>query len=222
MTAQGITHEAHGEMRKGKLSGSMARDLMSGNYRTWNRMLKELRDPPPFYGVGPNTPAPLKWGKQHEDRALAIWWDRHPTVDLLNPVCVAYRGDDPLWQRHVVTSPDRVIYDPRAGRVILGLEAKCPYTEGRMAAWITKGGCPPEHYDQCAFGTLVTGLPWVFVAYDPRMAEGNEFFEVRVEVPQSYLDEMFEKGTRFLQMLESGGEFQPTTRQAAKLKEMFP
>jgi len=219
--AQGMTRAAHGDMRRGKLSGSMAKDLMSGSFRTWNRMLKALREPHPFFGVGPNTPAPLRWGKEHEDRALAIWWDKHPALDLMNPVCVAYRGEDPVWQRNVVTSPDRVIYDPLKGSVTHGLEAKCPYNPNTMPKWVMSGGCPPEHYDQCAFGSLVTGIPWVFVAYDPRMAEENELFEVEVLVPQSYLDEMFEKGTRFLLMLEGGGEFQPTSRQAAKLKEMF-
>lgn len=213
----------HADMRRGKLSGSMAADLMSGSYRVWNRMLKELRQPPPFYGVGPNTPAPLKWGKTHEDRALAVWWDRHPTLDVFNPVCVAYHdANNPLWSRHVVVSPDRVVFDPRENKVVAGLELKCPYTEDKMPRWVMGKTCPAEHYDQCAFGRLVTNLPlWLFVAYDPRMAEGNEFFEVRVEVPDSYLAEMYEKGTRFLQMLDSGGEFEPTTRQAAKLKEMF-
>jgi hypothetical protein len=220
---QGMTRQAHGEMRRGKLSGSKAADLMSGSYVVWNRLLKELRAPPPFYGVGPNTPAPLRWGKEHEDRALAIWWDRHALLDVLNPVCMAYHDPaNALWSKYVVVSPDRVAYDPRARQVVAGIELKCPFTEGKMAKWSLAKACPAEHFDQCAFGRLVTNLPlWLFVAYDPRMAEGNEFFEVQVAVPDSYLAEMYEKGTRFLQMLESGGEFQPTTRKASKLKEMF-
>lgn len=221
---QGMTRDAHGEMRRGKLSGSMAKNLMSGSFKVWNRMLRELRAPAPFYGVGPNTPAPLKWGKQHEDRALAIWWDRHPILDLANPVCVAYHDvDDGLWSRNVVVSPDRVVYDPRAGKIVAGLELKCPYNEDKMPAWVRAKACPSEHYDQCAFGRLVTSLPlWLFVAYDPRMPESDEFFEVAVDVPDSYLAEMYERGTAFLRMLESGQEFQPTTRKAAYLKEMFP
>jgi hypothetical protein len=218
-----VNRQDHGVMRRGKLSGSRAKDLMSGSFRVWNALLKELREPPPFYGVGPNTPAPLKWGKGHEDRALAIWWDKHPTLDLENPVCLNYHGDDPLWARHVVVSPDRTIYDPAREVTIAGLELKCPYEEGKLARWAAAKACPAEHFDQCAFGRLVTGLPrWFFVAYDPRLAEEDQFFEVEVLVPQSYLDAMFEKGTTFLRMLESGGEFEPTSRNAAKLKEMFP
>lgn len=219
-----MTRAAHGEMRRGKLSGSVASVLMSGSYRAWNTLLKELRNPSPFYGgMSPNTPAPLRWGKSHEDRALAIWWDRHALLDLVNPVCVAYRDpENGLWSRNAVTSPDRMVYDPRERRVIRGLELKCPYTEDKFPAWVRNKSCPAEHFDQCAFGQLVTGLEWIFVAYDPRMSEGNEFFEVPVVVPDSYLAEMYDKGTRFLQMLESGSEFEPTTRQAAKLKEMFP
>lgn len=220
---QGMTRQAHGDMRRGKLSGSNAATLMSGSYRAWNTLLRELRSPPPFYGVSERTPAPLRWGKDHEDRALAIWWDRHPTLDLANPVCVAYHDtEDALWSRHVVVSPDRVVYDPREGRIIAGVELKCPYTEGKMLEWSRTKGCPPEHFDQCAFGRLVTNLPrWLFLAYDPRMPEHDEFFETEVAIPESYLAEMYEKGTRFLQMLESGGEFEPTTRKASKLKEMF-
>jgi hypothetical protein len=217
-----MNRSEHGDMRRGKLSGSMAKDLMSGSYRVWNRLLRDLRDPPPFYnGTSPNTPAPLRWGKEHENRALAIWWDKHPTLDLANPVCVPYRGEDPLWTRNVVVSPDRVILSSE--KTVAGLELKCPYTEEQMPRWVAAKSCPPEHFDQCSFGRLVTGLPlWVFVAYDPRMAEENQFFEVEVPVPPSYLDEMFEKGTRLLTMLESGGEFEPTSRKAASLKEMFP
>lgn len=223
IATQGMTRNAHGDMRRGKLSGSMAADLMSGSFKVWNRMLRELRDPPPFYGVGPNTPAPLKWGKEHEDRALAIWWDRHPTLDLANPVCVAYHDtEDLLWSRHVVVSPDRVVYDPRQARVVSGVELKCPHDASKLQRWRVAGGCPPEHFDQCAFGRLVTNLPlWIFVAYDPRLTENDEFFEVEVPVPDSYLAEMYDKGTRFLQMLESGGEFEPTSRNASKMKEMF-
>jgi hypothetical protein len=186
-------------------------------------MLKALREPRPFFGVGPNTPAPLRWGKEHEDRALAIWWERHALLDLANPVCVAYHNvEDPLWSRHAVVSPDRVVYDPREAKIVAGLELKAPFTEEKMPQWVLGKQCPAEHFDQCAFGRLVTNLPlWIFVAYDPRMAEGNEFFEVPVIVPESYLAEMYEKGTQFLRMLESGQEFEPTTRQAAKLKEMF-
>jgi hypothetical protein len=217
-----MNRSEHGAMRAGKLSGTMAKDLMSGSFRAWNALLRELRSPRPFYGVGPNTPAPLAWGKRHEDRALAIWWDKHPMLDLENPVCVDYHDvDDPLWSKHVVTSPDRMVYDPRLRRVVRGLELKVPYTEDKMAGWVRSKACPAEHFDQCAWGQLVTGLPWVFVAYDPRMAEENQFFEVDVIVPQSYLDDMYAKGTQLLRMLESGGEFVPTTRKAANLKEMF-
>lgn len=218
-----MNRATHGDMRRGKLSGSRAAALMSGSYRQWNSLLKELRKPPPFYGVSARTPAPLAWGTNHEEQALAIWWDRHPRLDLVNPVCVAYHDpEDVLWSRHVVVSPDRMIYDPKPARVIGGLELKCPFLEGKLAAWRAQGVCPPEHFDQCAWGQLVTNIKqWRFVAFDPRLEEPEDFFEVEVAVPDGYLAKMYEQGTVFLRMLESGAEFEPTVRSAKRMKEMF-
>jgi hypothetical protein len=197
---------------------------MTGNPRVWNRMLRDLRNPPPFYNVTPNTPQPLAWGKQHEERALALWWDRHPLLDLDNPVCVPYHDEtNGLWFRHTVVSPDRVIYDPSAKKAIAGLELKCPWTPGVVRKWIESGArCPDEHVDQCVFGMIVTGLPsWRFVAFDPREEEDFQFFDVPVLVPESYMNKMRDFGTRFLEMLESGNEFEPTAKRARRYKEMF-
>jgi hypothetical protein len=202
----------------------MARDLMTGSYKVWNRLLRDMRTPPPFYNVSQRTPAPLRWGKEHEDQACAIWWDKHPALDLANPVCVAYHDTtNTLWARNVVVSPDRMIYDPAAGKWVSGFELKCPFLQENHEQWRNARACPEEHYDQCAFGQLVTNIhKWVFCSFDPRQPNpDDQFFEVQVPVQQSYLDKMYELGTRFLEMFESGNTFQPTSRTAKRFKEMF-
>jgi hypothetical protein len=219
-----VNRDEHGQMRRGHLSGSHAAALMSGSYRTWNTLLKELRDPKPFYdGTSPATPAPLRWGKETEPRACAVWWERHPNLELDNPVCVAYHDQgDPLWARHVVVSPDRLIYDPPAKRHIAGLEVKCPHTPTKLDGWRRAGHLPREYVPQCAFGRLVTGLSrWLFLGYDPREPEPEDFWEVELELPPDYLPRMYEYGTAVLLKLESGGEFEPSNPTASRYKEMF-
>lgn len=218
-----MNRSEHESMRRGKLSGSKAAALMSGSFKQWNRLLKDLRSPQPFYGLSANTPAPLAHGLRNEPKALGIWWERHPALDLLNPGCVPYHdSNDPLWWRNAVVSPDRLVFDPAVNRIIAGIECKAPYNETQFPRWLDLGRCPDEHYAQCAFGQLITGLPsWRFIAYDPRWPEGSEFLEYEVAAPPDYLERMYELGTQLLRMYESGGEFEPTSRTAGNLKEMF-
>lgn len=197
---------------------------MSGSYRVWNRLLRDMRNPRPFYGVGPNTPAPLRWGQENEAQACAVWWDRHPELDLDNPVILNYHDEsNGIWHRNTAVSPDRMIVDPISKKWVSGFELKCPYLQEKHFAWIQGGVCPGEHYPQCAWGMLMTGLrEWVFCSFDPRLGDPtDQLFEVTVVADQAYLDDMYEKGTRLLEQYELGEDFSPPQASAKAFKEMF-
>ncbi len=115
-------------------------------------------------------------------------------------------------------SPDRMLSTVFTDQFIAGLECKVPYTTEKWEKIAEVGDVPKEYRAQCHWGVFITGLPWVFIAYDPR---SDQLFETPLKVGAAYLAEMMEKADKFCEKLESGGQFEAFTSSAKNLKRMF-
>jgi hypothetical protein len=220
-----ISREEHGEQRRGRLTGSHAARLLSGNYKTWNTLLDEIRSPPPFYDVGPNTPPALAWGKDHEAQACAKFWESHPHFELHNPVFMRYHdAGNALRARWLGVSPDRMVSHITTDEVFAGLEAKCPFDQKKFFDWLASPyRVPEEHVPQCLFGALVTGKRWwYFTAFDPRE---DEHFYCALDIEslgyRALFRDLNEKTDRFLEVLDAGERFKPIDGTAKQFEEMF-
>lgn len=220
-----MTREEHGRAREGRLTGSMAKRLMSGDYRTWNRLLQEIRSPRPFYDRDQGPPA-IQWGHRYEPMAAALFWEAHPELNMHDPVFVPYHDPEDPLSRYVGVSPDRMISELGSGEQwVAGYEGKAPYSQERHWWTITNDVIPPEHYPQCCFGMLVAGLRrWWFTSFDPRLPEGDpdRLFEYQVAWDDDYMQRMEDLTREFVDVLSSGGEFRPQCATARRMQEMFP
>lgn len=212
----------HGQARSGRLTGSMAHDLMHGSWRAWNTLLENIRNPRPFYGLedAPNMPAPLAWGQTHEREAAGKFWELHPELEVHDPRFLRYHDKDHhLRYERLGVSPDRMLSPAGQDGYTEGLEIKCPYQQAIFYEYANANYVPQIYKAQCYFGMLVSGLTtWRFFAYDPRTKEN---YEVQLISSPSYLDLMEAKVDEFLEVLDSGETFTAPEGNAKNFEDMF-
>lgn len=210
----------HEAQRAGRLTSSMAAGLM-GSIKARNRVLDLIRNPRPFYDVGPNTPEPLAWGSRYEAQCLATFWDRHPEFVVEDPRFLRYHDpSDSLLYRYLGDSPDRMIRlagSRREEGYIAAVEAKCPYQQEIHYRYLGRGTVPDEYKPQCFFHMMVTGTDrCAFLSFDPRMENPeSRYVEIWVSVTddRSYYEEMVRRTNELLEILDMGEVFStpPTT-----------
>lgn len=222
----------HGKAREGRLTSSLAVRLMAGYpnparpLKSWNTLLRDIRNPRPFFDLGPNTPAPLAWGTTHEPRAAAVFWDRHPEFDVHDPRFVRYHDPDhPLLYPYAGDSPDRMISLAGSAEWIAPLELKCPYQQEIHWGYLKARKIPAEYKAQCYWHMMVTGLPQVyFASYDPRMTDpDHQYFEilVRQDEDSAYAAAMLDRAVAFLEVLDSGDVFELPKTTSTSVRSMF-
>jgi hypothetical protein len=219
-----VNREDHGKARAGKLTGSLVQRLMTGGYRAWNSIAREMREPRPFYGVedSPNMPAALAWGQNNEDTAIALFWERHPEYDVENPRFVAYTGDGAqLWRDYLAVSPDRVLAVD--GKPVSGVEIKCPFNGEIHVKTVRAGVVPDTCIWQVYHEMLVLEVDhWWFTSFDPRATDPEwQYFELEVRRNADRMDRMTATINRFLETFVTGEKFEPETRTAKRYAEMF-
>jgi hypothetical protein len=226
-----MDRQAHAAARRGRLTSSKAHRLMTGSLSVWNALLDEIRNPAPFYDLGPNTPEPLAWGLTHEEQAIATFWDRYASYTIHNPRFLRYHDPaDELRYKHLGDSPDRMLSTwtweaGDTGRYVATLEAKCPFVQEVHWRWLQEGVVPAEHKAQCFFHMLVTGTPecW-FISFDPRM-ETDEYRLFAKSIRQSddlpYALDMARKVDRFLEVLDTGDRFEILPTTADNIRSLF-
>lgn len=204
---------------------------MTGTLSVWNTLLREIRNPEPFYDVGPNTPEPLRWGQMHEEQAIATFWDRYPEYAIHNPRFLRYHDPlDELRYRWLGDSPDRMLSGWHAAGTARGvwvgaLEAKCPYVQSVHWQWLEADEIPAEHRAQCHFHMLVSGVSecW-FISFDPRM-ESDDYRLFAKHLRQSddaaFARELSAKVDRFLEVLDTGDEFDVPKTTADSVRRLF-
>lgn len=174
----------------------MIRGLMEGTPKKLNSMLREIRVP-----VEKSFDAPaLAWGRHYESQAFAVYCleaEAMPDWDL---------RESGFWVHDFVPgvggSPDG-IWEDDFGRVLGGVEIKCPYNP-EVHIKYCKWGLPPEHQWQVFFLMWLTDADfWDFVSFDPRCSK-NEFFMQRVFRDRYRVREMEIKLKEFTSILEKG------------------
>lgn len=180
-----------------------------GGYAEWNRLADAMRHPEPVI-TGRFTGIPATdWGHRYEPHACAHFWWRHPEYDMEDePFRYWHDPRDRVHWEHCGTSPDRTLY--RGGRLVAGIEAKCPYVpRNHRYNWAT-GELPDEHRPQVYWHMIVTDTPyWYFVSYDPRDQSDTGYYELRVERDPAYEAELMSKVDRFLGGYLAGERFSP-------------
>lgn len=205
-----LTRAEHASARGGRLTGSLVQRLMTGGPKVWNSIAREMRDPPPFYSLddAPNMPEPLRWGQEHEPQAAAMFWDRHPEYDMVDPKFLPYEGDDSsLFRQYLGYSPDRMLH--RGGVCVAGLETKCPW-QGEVHVETVRAAVLPDWARwQVYHGLLVTGLTqWWFVSWDPRATDREwRYFELLVIPDARLLQRVRQRVTEFLEGYTAGIDF---------------
>lgn len=209
-----MNRDEHGKARVGRITGSRIKDILNGDAATLERMRRVIQEDK-FYDVGPNTPAPLAWGKEHEKKVQAMFDMRHPELELGDPEKYKFLPywdlEHPLFAPHLGVSPDRVLVDSALPLplVIGGLETKAPYVAEKHQAYRHAGVCPPEYVPQCQFSMFVTNTPWWwFASGDPReTSDEYRYFEVRVERDLVYHEHIRARCTYFLERFLNGESF---------------
>lgn len=221
-----ITRAEHGALRAGRITGSIAQQIMTSSRTSWNRIAGELRNPKPFFSLEntPNMPAPLAWGQTYEKQAAAQFWDRHPEYDVWDPRFIHWHdAADRVRIRHFGYSPDRLISRAGFDTPIGGIETKCPYDQ-QVHIEVVRGRCVPVWAKwQVLHGMWVSDLPeWWFVSFDPRVEdEGWRYFECRVIPDPRDVAKLRSTLDEFLQGFLMGERFTPLNPTAADLERMF-
>jgi len=79
------------------------------------------------------------------------------------------------------------------------LEIKCPNTATHIE-WLLAGEVPSEHKPQMSWQMACSGRKWCdFVSFDPRMHEKHQFFSVRYERDNTYIKDLEDEVTKFLE-----------------------
>lgn len=162
MCRQG-TPEWH-KARLGCLTASRFHTVMEGSVEARNKLLTELKTDIELGGSSKATEIKsiaIEWGKRCEPRARAAYNLKFAGMEecgfFLHP---SYRS--------LGCSPDGILKDSKSGRIIGGLEIKCPYTpaaheNNRM------GHLAKSYYWQVQFSMWLLGTDWYdFMSYDPR------------------------------------------------------
>lgn len=205
------------DARRHRLTSSRAAMLMTGNYKTWNRLAFDMRSTQPLLGKKSGIP-PLDWGIQYEPWVRAQFWERHPEWDIEKTGLVAYHDQShPLFADHVAVSPDGFI---RPGG--WGFECKAPYNTDIHVGYVRAGALPAAYVPQVQFSLWATGWDrWVFASGDPRVFDGERYYELAVAPDPAYHARITELATEFLEGYTQAEEFKPRAHNAAAYAKMF-
>jgi hypothetical protein len=212
-----VTPGEHAQLRQHCLTASRAKRLLTGSYKVWNTLAKEMRAEQRVLGRAPKSIPSLHWGVKHEPWLRAEVWERYPAWEIEPVEFQMFHGEHPLLSRHCGASPD--------GRVLprgWGYEGKCPYDPEIHAGYLERTTVPEEYIPQVQWSLWVTGWPgWIFASGDPRRTDDGRLL-VRAAEPDLAMHQKFEElATRFLESYLAGESFQPVSGSAAKLAEMF-
>lgn len=223
-----ITREEHGELRAGRITGSIAQRIMDAVHRTtWNTIARDLRNPRPFYGVEdtPNMPEPLRWGQLREPQAAAHFWELHPEYDIHHvPFLHWHNPADRERHKWLGFSPDRMLTLPGHDSTwTSGLEIKCPWDNAIHTAVVKARTVPDWCIWQIYHGMWVTGLSrWWFVCFDPRPeAPEWRYFDCEVIAEEARMRKLTTTIDEFLESYSMGEEFKPRTLKAADFARLF-
>lgn len=221
-----ITREEHGQLRAGRITGSIVQRLMTSSRGAWNRIAYDLRNPKPFFELEdtPNMPDALAWGQRHERMAAGEFWDRHPEYDVHDPKFIHWHDPtDRLRVRHFGYSPDKMLSRAGCDTRIGGLEIKCPW-DGAIHVENIKCGRVPDRYRwQILWGMRVSALDeWWFVTFDPRVQDPDwRYHEIRVHPSPAEIQKMDATVSEFLDGFTMGVDFAPANPTAADFDKWF-
>lgn len=204
-----LDRQTHGDIRAGKLTSTMARDLMSRDPKKWKRLSDAMLHPRPFYEAGPNAPAPLRWGAKHEAQAWAEFWEQNPDVEMSDPKVCQYHDPGELGQLgwYLCASVDRIIEFKNPRAVLVG-ESKAPYNGDVHLKYAASHCVPPEHEDQLYWHGLVTGISrGVFISFDPRAHTSIRLVVRYVDFDPERLRKMRDTARRFIQIHTGDRDF---------------
>lgn len=212
-----MTPEEHTRLRQHRITASRAADLLSENYKTWNRLARNMREEP-TRTLGRKCGVPsLDWGIDNEPLVRAMVWEENPVWDIEPVGFQVFHGEHPLLTKHVGASPDG--YIPQAG---WGYEGKAPMDPEIHQRYVDAGVAPEEYVPQIQFSLWVTGWPgWVFASGDPRRHDAGRLMTVIVHPDRRLHDRFEELSLRFLESYTAGEEFKPIKATAATFREMF-
>jgi hypothetical protein len=188
--------EAWKQLRAGKLTGSVAKDMLvkikTGEAAARRdlkfRLLAERLSGQPQESGYVN--AAMEWGTAHEAEAIAAY--EALTGALVQPV--GFCEHEELWAG---TSPDGFVGEDGI------LSIKCPKTATQIA-YLRAGTEPAEHWAQNTHELWLTGRVWVdFVSFDPRLPEGLRLFLVRVTRTPAELAAYDTEARKFLAELQT-------------------
>lgn len=208
-----MNRDEHGQARVGRITGSRVRDILYGGANVLERLRRDIQENK-FYDVGPNTPLPLKWGKSYERQAQALFWEKHPELEVEDRAFVPYWDQShALFGKGLGVSPDKIIVDD-AGNIIGGLETKSPYVAGIHQGYIKAGVCPKEYIPQVQLSIFNCNTPdWWFASFDPRETSDHyRYFEVLVKRDDAMQELIQKRCTYFLERYISGEPFATTDR----------
>jgi putative phage-type endonuclease len=133
----------------------------------------------------------IEWGHEQEPLARMMYEAQTGNVVkevgyILHPV-IAKSG----------ASPDGLVDDVGL------LEIKCPNTKTHFE-YLLAGKPPSKYIPQMAWQMACTGREWCdFVSYDPRAPEGLQYFEVRYNRDNEYIEMLEAEVTKFLNEVEA-------------------
>jgi hypothetical protein len=212
-----MTPEEHAQSRQHCLTASRAKRLLSGNYKTWNTLAKEMRAEQRILGSAPPSIPSLHWGVSNEAWVRATVWEDHPEWDIEPAGFQLFHAEHPLFSRHCGASPDGIIRP-----LGWGFECKAPYDAEIHAKYLEDREIPKEYVPQVQWSLWVTGWPkWLFASGDPRRQDMGQIV-VRLAEPDLAMHEQFEVlASRFLESYLQGEEFRPVPATARTFDEMF-
>lgn len=206
----GLTRPEIGNLRGHRLTGSQMKTIMTGTYKGWNSLAKELRDPKPYFAA--TSVAPLAWGLKWEPVASAQWWWRAMPKGLMVTDAFCFAEDD-----RIGCTPD-VLMIEGLDTILEGREFKCPYKSDVHLGYLADGVCPTAYIPQVQHCMWVTGLEeWGFTSFDPRQKhERHRHMDIVVTRDVGYIEQMAERTDRFFKGFESGEDFKPPKPLSAK------
>lgn len=192
------------EMRFGRVTSTTIRGVMEGSPKKLNAILRDIREPDPKEFDAPA----LRWGRHYEKEAQAYYVLSAEFIPGWNLRDSGFWVHDEV--RCVGGSPDG-IWEDDFGRVIGGVEIKCPYNPEVHLRYL-EYGLPPEHQWQVFFLMWLTDADfWDFVSYDPRSVK-VPFMRQRIFRDKHRVHEMEVRLKEFTERLINGEWYEEIPR----------
>jgi putative phage-type endonuclease len=180
------------EARRGKITGSRFKDVLStrGNTRI-NYMRELLLERKTGKSAESYNNAEMIWGNATEPQARKYYEEftgyKVEEVGFVDHPLEQYRG-------YVGVSPDGLV-DTRGI-----IEIKCPNSSTHLD-YMAKNKLPSTYLPQCQGNMWVTGRHWCdFISFDPRV-DKEPFFCITVERDEEYIKKLAKSIDEFIQEL---------------------